>query len=116
MFIKAACLVSAMLLSWVTPVSARQLQETGLRSLVSSSKAEITFVNTSKQVAEVFWVDFQGHNELYKVLQPGESLSQQTYLSHPWVITDSTGSLWGVFYADSLPRNVHIFAPVARKS
>jgi len=32
----------------------------------------------------MFWIDYDGNHQPYKLLSPGQKHRQQTYLTHPW--------------------------------
>ena len=36
---------------------------------------------------------------------------QQTYVTHPWLITDADDNAWDVYFPDAQPRIVEIVAP-----
>ncbi len=91
-------------------------QEGVVKSLNSNTAAQITFTNGSGQEAKVYWLDFDGHRVLYKVLTAGESYDQQTYLTHPWIVTDARGIAWHIYFASAQPRTINIVSPVAKKS
>jgi hypothetical protein len=56
-----------------------------------STPAAIQFVNNSASLSfQVFWLDYNGNRVLYATLSPGQSLIQQTFLTHPWVIADTS--------------------------
>jgi hypothetical protein len=38
--------------------------------------------------AELYWLNYQGREILYRTLEPGGEFHQPTYLSHPWVVRD----------------------------
>lgn len=88
-------------------------EKRSLKSLAGTYKAQIAFVNDSGQPVKVFWIDFDGHRKLYKTLEKGESYDQQTFLNHPWLITDVGDNAWYIFFADAQPRSVSIVAPAA---
>jgi hypothetical protein len=48
----------------------------------------ILFNNVSDETVRVYWIDGFGNRNLYWTLAPGESYVQQTFLTHPWVITN----------------------------
>jgi len=51
----------------------------------------IQFVNASTtQTFQVFWLDYAGQRFRYNTLGPGQSYVQQTFLTHPWVIADTS--------------------------
>jgi len=39
----------------------------------------------------VYWIDFKGARVFYNSLAPGESYTQQTYVTHPWIVVDDDG-------------------------
>ncbi|QBB71940.1 hypothetical protein ELE36_17110 [Pseudolysobacter antarcticus] len=91
-------------------------QERAAKSIGNESKAEIEFVNKSGQVVKIYWLDFDGHRNLYKTLKVGESYNQQTYLMHPWLVTDANDKAWDIFFADAQPRTVNIVVPASKQS
>ena len=114
-----ASLVTLLLASCGSPVPPQVVdpgQEAALKSVASDSKAQITFVNKSGQEVKVYWLDFSGHRVLYQVLRAGESYDQQTYLTHPWLVTDSSDNGWNIFFAGSEPSVVYIAAPTLKQS
>ena len=83
------------------------------RSINSDTPALITFVNHSGQSVNVYWLDFGGNRQLYKTLEAGGSFTQQTFLTHPWLITDANGQPWNVYMPEAQPRTVDLQAPSA---
>jgi C-terminal processing protease CtpA/Prc len=83
-------------------------QERLAHSQASQIQTAITFSNGSGQVRKVYWLDYNGERVLYRELQPGESYEQQTYLTHPWLITDAQGNGLAVYYPDSVPRVIQL--------
>ena len=61
------------------------------RSLVSDTSLHLVFANQTKQSVSIYWLDFKGERVWYNTLAPGESYSQQTYVTHPWVVIDADG-------------------------
>jgi WD40 repeat protein len=56
-----------------------------------STPTAVRFVNNSASVTfQVFWLDYNGNRVLYATLGPGQSFVQQTFLTHPWVIADTS--------------------------
>ena len=90
-------------------------QEGVVKSLNSKTETQITFINRSSQEVRVYWLDFDGHRVLYKVLEAGDSYDQQTYLTHPWLVTDAHGKAWHIYFADALPRVINIVSPDTKK-
>jgi hypothetical protein len=90
------------------------LEEKDLKSETGDVKARITFVNRSKQPVKVYWLDYRGQRVLYKKLKPSESYTQDTYMTHPWLITDLYDNAWEVYMPSVQPRTVIITAPKKR--
>lgn len=83
------------------------------RSLNSDTPALITFVNRSNQSVNVYWIDFGGNRQLYKTLEAGGSFTQQTFLTHPWLVTDAQGQPWNIYMPEASPRTVVLQGPSA---
>ncbi|WP_377472253.1 VHL beta domain-containing protein [Micromonospora siamensis] len=66
-------------------------QEPSLRSSGGGPETFVDFVNARSQPVVVYWLDYDGRRQPYASLQPGESHRQQTYVGHPWVVTDAGG-------------------------
>ena len=66
----------------------------------------IVFVNKSKELRKIYWLNFKGDRQLYSQLKPGETADQQTYLGHPWLVTDARENALGVYYPDGQKRVV----------
>ncbi|PYU76587.1 MAG: hypothetical protein DMG49_01235 [Acidobacteria bacterium] len=58
---------------------------------------KIQFVNRSSQSIRIFWLNQYGARVLYKTLNSGESYLQDTFLTHPWVITNFAGECQAIY-------------------
>ena len=74
-------------------------------------KTQITFVNRSKQGVKVYWLDYSGERVLYRKLNDSESYTQDTYMTHPWLITDLRDNVWQIYMPTLQPRTVIVTAP-----
>ena len=83
----------------------------GVRSLNSDVQAAITFQNDSAQTVKIYWLGFKGERVFYQRLLPGETYAQETFLTHPWVVTDDKANAWALHYAQRKPLTVSIAAP-----
>ena len=98
-------------LSCFSPASAEErlpdagcAAEDSFRSTEGSTATEITFVNHSARAIRTYWLNYQGKRVYYAEIQPGGSLKQQTYFSHPWVITGSaSGECIAIFLPAQKP-------------
>ncbi len=64
----------------------------GLRSQNSNTPQQATFTNRSDGYRGVLWLDFDGNPVDYAGLNQGESVSIDSFLTHPWMITDGPGN------------------------
>ncbi|WP_417416265.1 hypothetical protein [Hoeflea sp.] len=64
----------------------------GARSQNSIVPATVTFDNRTDGYRSILWLDFEGNPQQMAALNPGESSTINTYLTHPWMITDGPGN------------------------
>ncbi len=64
-------------------------REATSRSLNSGKSTFVTFVNQLDEAVRVYWLNFSGRRVFYRDIEPGERYRQQTFVTHPWVITNS---------------------------
>lgn len=76
------------------------------RSIHAEIPTEIEFVNAHSYPVKIFWLNYAGMRKHYYDLAPGETLVQQTYLTHPWVVETGTGEVLGVYYPDAQLRTI----------
>lgn len=62
-----------------------------LRSINSDTSTTITFINDSREVRTVLWLDFTGTPKLFATLQPGQQANFNTFLTHPWMVRNASG-------------------------
>ena len=70
-----------------------------IKSLNSDAPVNLTFNNELEEDSvNVFWLDFSAQRILYNTLASGESYSQTTFVTHPWLLTRvSTDECLGIF-------------------
>lgn len=56
-------------------------------------------VNNTDKTLSVFWMDTQGGRVPYGKINPGDTFSQNTYVSHAWLLLDETGNAVAAFQA-----------------
>jgi von Hippel-Lindau disease tumor supressor len=85
-------------------------EETGIRSTKGNVdiKTSINFLNKGQQPIRVYWLNYKGKRVLYKELNSGENIEIQTFLTHPWLITDSNDNAKDIFFPDSQSRAIEI--------
>jgi von Hippel-Lindau disease tumor supressor len=84
------------------------LRAQSVKSVASELATELTFVNRSSSVRKIYWLDFDGKRVLYSTLKPGEEVAQETFLTHPWLVTDGKNQPLNIYFADALPRRIVI--------
>jgi hypothetical protein len=90
--VTAAVLLSVL---FVSAVEAKRLDcnvVRGMKSKESSTSITIKFINQTAESRTAMWVDFKGQPVQYFTIGPGQSFSQQTFLTHPWFFTDGPGN------------------------
>jgi uncharacterized caspase-like protein len=83
-------------------------QEYNIRSLEGTTSTSITFINDSTDTIRTYWIDYQGARKFYAEVPPGQSYDQQTYVTHPWVVTNRQEACIGVFMPKASPGRVVI--------
>jgi von Hippel-Lindau disease tumor suppressor protein len=72
----------------ITLVPSSSANCSSLRSVEGSTLISVTFVNRSKDAVNVNWITYQGSEQFYFDLQPGQSQRQETYVTHAWCVRD----------------------------
>jgi von Hippel-Lindau disease tumor supressor len=104
-------ILTTLILSAPTAALAKHPAEVkGVRSQVGGESVQtaIKFVNGSSSVIKVYWLDYKGKRVLYGTLKPSENLPIDTYLTHPWLITDGDDNAKSIYFPDGQPRTVEI--------
>ena len=57
-------------------------------SISGDQPSQITFDNQSGRTVDVWWLDYEGNRVHYNTLGPEGSYLQETWITHPWVITE----------------------------
>ena len=68
------------------------------RSISSSSSISIKFHNDFNTVLKMYWLNYTG--DLYPMgnINPGQTVSYTTYLTHPWAFVDSQTLKCAAYY------------------
>jgi alpha-glucosidase len=61
---------------------------TPLVSVDGGMSATLALSNLSNRNIQVFWINFEGEEELYKRLSPGQAYDQETFVGHIWRVRD----------------------------
>jgi hypothetical protein len=71
--------------------------EGGLKSLGGDLRTYIRFDNYLSEPVLLYWLDYDGARVPYGELGPGRSRVQETFATHPWVVTRADGICLGIF-------------------
>lgn len=72
--------------------------ENKLRSSAGSQGMNIDFINQSGSGLKIFWLNYNGGRVSYNAnLANTQTHAQGTYVTHPWVVTDSSGLCKGIY-------------------
>ena len=83
----------------LAPISCSQ--ERRLKAQGVDVAATIEFVNQRSASVLVYWLDFDGARQKYYDLPAGQTYEQGTYVTHPWLITDATGTCVAIYVASA---------------
>ncbi len=86
------------------PCSAMQ----SLRSQNSNHPTKMTFVNKTSEGRAILWINFKGQTQQYAWLNPGERFSVNTFLTHPWMVTNGPGDCIDIYMPRRAPRTVRL--------
>ncbi|MEU4087781.1 protein kinase domain-containing protein [Streptomyces aureus] len=84
-------------------------EEQTLRSTDADISTQIEFVNRRGQAVRICWLDYQGSRTFYTQLAPGMSYIQQTFVSHPWIITDTAEIPIAIFRPTTAPGQATVY-------
>ena len=59
---------------------------------MSTEATKLTFLNRSGATRNIVWLDFDSKAKSYGHLKNGEQIELDTFLTHPWMVTDSAGA------------------------
>ena len=88
--------------------SSKEILEKGTYSIHANIPTSIRFENKSGKIVKIYWLDYSGNRKLYKVLEKDQVHNQQTYVTHPWLITGDDDRAMQIYFPDSQSRTVVI--------
>jgi dipeptidyl aminopeptidase/acylaminoacyl peptidase len=68
-------------------------------SIRSSDETSVTFINRTKDVVEVYWVDYESQRRHYATIRVDEQHRQHTFAGHVWMVTNKAEKRLAVFVA-----------------
>ena len=68
------------------------------RSYDGTSKLTVSFVNNFSGPVEIVWLNYEGQQVSYGIIEPNQVWKQQTMITHPWAfISPTTGNCIGYY-------------------
>ena len=89
-----------------TPMSCDQ--EKNSRSQVTTESTEISFTNRSPETRRIYWLNFDGVRVLYASLAIGQTVSFQTYMTHPWLVANGADECKAIYMPTSSPHEIDL--------
>jgi hypothetical protein len=86
-------------------------ERANLRSESSDTPAKVTFVHYSGPRRDVHWLDYSGQAQNMITIKPGQQTTADTFLTHPWMITDASGNCIEIVLPRPVPSVVRFGAP-----
>ncbi|MGH6742518.1 MAG: hypothetical protein ACREDY_26400 [Bradyrhizobium sp.] len=83
-------------------------QERDLRSIEGKISTQVTFVNAYGATIRIYWLNYNGGRQFYQQLAAGRSFAVNTYVTHPWVVTDSDENCIEVYLPQPRPSTIQI--------
>lgn len=68
-----------------------------LRSATSRTPTQMQFTNNAEGSVTIYWLNQQGTRVRYKTLATGESHTQDTYVTHPWLIANAQDQCLAIY-------------------
>jgi len=70
-------------------------------------KTTITFENARGLPMKLYWIDYNGARKKGVMIENGGKIARQTYLTHPWLVTDFNDACIGI-YLPTNPASKHV--------
>lgn len=81
-----------------------QLQCDDIETVLSThgdAQYQIEFFNSREDTVDLFWINYEGDEELKHTLLPESRYGATTYITHPWVVRDKSGQCLALYNSDS---------------
>jgi TIR domain len=107
----ALCVIAAGLVYWlltggVTMVDCKE--EPHLRSTAGNAPTSITFANNTDEPLQLYWLDYAGKRALVGTIEKGQTLTPNTYVTHPWIVANPKGECKAIYLPGSRKAEVNV--------
>ena len=79
-----------------------------VKSQNSNTPAKLTFINKTPEMRVIEWINYQGGLQEYARLDPGQSYTVNTFLTHPWLVSDGPGNCYKIYLPKAGSRTVKL--------
>jgi VHL beta domain len=77
-----------------------------MRSAKYQIPSKITFVHYSGARRDIYWIDYAGRHHNFITLKAGQQATVDTFLTHPWMVTDASGNCIEILLPRPIPASV----------
>lgn len=88
--------------SRIASVTGMQVQSCREESQLLAKRGDpvqLSIHNASSAVVTLAWLDYTGRRVVQHTLQPDERLAENTFVNHPWLISNAAGQCQGIYTA-----------------
>ncbi|MBF2053069.1 MAG: hypothetical protein IGS03_06335 [Candidatus Sericytochromatia bacterium] len=93
----SASLPDPLEIATLSGLKASSCSEEGTIRSANGEATNIKFSNNAEGRVTVYWLDRQGSRVEYKKLAKGESYTQPTFVTHPWLIANDQDQCLGIY-------------------
>ena len=79
-----------------------------LRSTGASPRITMRVINQGNEELSLYWVNYSGNTRSYGKVKAGGTWAITTYGTHPWLITNPSGQIVGIFVPYTAAKNTDI--------
>ncbi|MBG1231751.1 hypothetical protein [Aestuariivirga litoralis] len=79
-----------------------------LHSEQYSIRTHMKFINSSGSTKRIYWINYQGMRQLYSTLSPGRTYRVDTFVTHPWVVTQISGACYGLYLPNKFSQTINL--------
>ena len=78
-----------------------------LRAIDEAEPTSVEFINRTDKSLQIIHVNNDGRREAFRTLRAGQSLKVDTYVTHPWIVTNALGTITvGIFLPVKQPGKI----------
>jgi serine/threonine protein kinase len=81
-------------------------REKSLQSLAGDQPTSISFTNHAGEPLRLYWLNYSGDRVSYGTLAPGTTFDTSTYVTHPWLVADTSDKCRAIYMPATEPRHV----------